>query len=205
MYLLAMGSPTHPLTAESWNAVQRNTFDYGGIRFIASYGALFIHQYLHVWTDLRNRRDRFANYVRNSVEAVRAHKTWCMLQHGRFPWIDERVWGFSACDTPAGSYAAWAAPPVMGAWDGTLAPHAAGGSLREHHPRSFARYSFVNAFRPGVNGWFDNDVIAIDLALILLMAENVRTGAVREATMQSPELQRGMAAAGFADDPECVG
>jgi hypothetical protein len=214
MYLLAIGSPTHPLAPPVWEAVQRNTYDYGGIRFISSFGALFIHQYLHVWVDVRGLSDGHANYFQNSVAATRAHKAWCMLQHGRFSWVDERVWGFSACDTPHGLYAAWAAPPVVGDWDGTLSPHAAGGSLpllpeesivvlkamRDHHPRCFRRYGFVNAFNPGTDqgsGWFDSDVIASDLALILLMAENQQTGLVRANFMKNVEIHRAMQAVGF--------
>ena len=215
MYLLAIGAPRYPLQPATWNAIQRNTFDYGGIRFISSYGALFIHQYLHVWTDLRGWNDGTADYVQNSVAAIRAHKTWCMLQHGRFPWVDERVWGFSASDAPSGSYAAWAAPPVVGNWDGTLSPHAAGGSLtllpeesivvlkamREHFGECFTRYGFVDAFNPGLDPsrrWFDGDVIAIDLALTMLMAENYRTGSVREAGMHSREVMNAMHLIGFA-------
>ena len=214
MYLLAIGSPTHPIAPDVWGQIERNTYDYGGIRFISSFGALFIHQYLHVWVDMRNMHDGHADYFQNSIAAIRAHKTWCMLQHGQYPWIDERTWGFSASDTAHQNYAAWAAPPVVGSWDGTLAPHAAGGSLplipeecivvlkamREHHPRCFGRYGFVNAFNPGANGghgWFDRDIIASDLALILLMAENQRTGAVRSTFMRNPEIGRAMEAVGF--------
>ncbi len=214
MYLLAIGSPTHPLQQRSWNAIVRNTFDYGGIRFISSFGALFIHQYLHIWADVRGLRDGYANYFENSVSAVRAHKTWCMLQHGRYPWVDERVWGFSASDSDLGSYMAWAAPPIVGSWDGTLAPHAAGGSLplmpeecivvlkamREHHPRCFRRYGYVNAFNPGADGgkgWFDTDVIASDLGLTMLMAENHSTGSVRAEFMRNAEMRHALAATGF--------
>ena len=214
MYLMAIGSPTHPLPAQVWQQIQRNTFDYGGIRFISSFGALFIHQYPHVWLDLRGLNDGHANYFENSISAIRAHKTWCMLQHGLYPWVDERVWGFSASDTPHRSYAAWAAPPVVGSWDGTLAPHAAGGSLplipeecivvlmamREHHPSCFQKYGFVNSFNPGEHagkGWFDTDVIAADLALIMLMAENQQTGSVRSSFMRNTEIVAAMQAVGL--------
>ncbi len=222
MYLLAIGSPTHPLAPECWAGIERSTYDYGGIRFISSFGALFIHQYLHVWADIRGLRDGYTDYWENSISAVRAHKTWCMLQHCRFPWVDERVWGFSASDTSHGTYSAWAAPPVVGDWDGTLAPHAAGGSLtllpeesivvlkamREHYPQCFSRYGYVNAFRPragrwnsreaaNARDWFDSDVIANDLALTMLMAENQRTGSVRSAFMRNAEIHRALELTGF--------
>jgi hypothetical protein len=214
MYLLAIGSPTHPIPASSWDAVTRNTYDYGGIRFISSFGALFIHQYPHLWLDLRTVRDRYANYFNNSIAAMRAHKTWCMLQHGRFGWVDERIWGFSASDTPHGAYAAWGAPPTVGDWDGTLSPHAAAGGLvlmpeecivalkafRSTYPRSWTKYGFVNAFNPGTpnGGWYDPDIISIDLGLSMLMVENLLTGNVWASCRQIPELTRSMKAVGFS-------
>jgi len=213
MYLLAIGSSTHPIPASSWDAVTRNTYDFGGIRFISSFGALFIHQYPHIWLDLRSTRDHYANYFQNSIAAMRAHKTWCMLQHGRFDWVDERIWGFSASDNPRGSYSAWGAPPVVGDWDGTLSPHAAAGGLvllpeecivalktfRTLYPRSWERYGFVNAFNPGSpdGGWYDPDIISIDLGLGMLMVENLLTGSVWAACRQIPELARSMKAVGF--------
>jgi hypothetical protein len=213
MYLLAIGSPTHPLPASSWDAFTRNTYDYGGIRFISSFGALFIHQYPHLWVDLRSVRDQYVSYFQNSIFAMRAHKTWCMLQHGKFEWIDERVWGFSASDTPRGAYSAWAAPPVVGDWDGTLSPHAAAGGLvlmpeecivalktfRSVYPKSWTRYGFVNAFNPGSadGGWYDTDVISIDLGLSMLMVENLMSGSIWAAARQIPSFARSMRAVGF--------
>ena len=213
MYLLAIGSPTHPLPASSWDAVTRNTYDYGGIRFVSSFGALFIHQYPHLWVDLRSVRDRYVNYFQNSIFAMRAHKTWCMLQHGKFDWIDERIWGFSASDTPRGAYSAWAAPPVIGDWDGTLSPHAAAGGLvlmpeecivslktfRSLYPKSWTRYGFVNAFNPGSpdGGWYDTDTIAIDLGLSMLMVENLLSNSLWTLSRQIPAYERSMKAVGF--------
>jgi hypothetical protein len=213
MYLMAIGSPSHALPEASWDAITRNTDDFGGIRFISSFGALFIHQYPHVWLDLRGTHDRYANYFQNSVSAMRAHKTWCMLQHGKFDWIDERVWGFSASDTPRKTYAAWGAPPVVGQWDGTLCPHAAAGGLallpeesvvalktfRSLYPKSWQRYGFVNAFNPGSpdGGWYDPDIIAIDLGLSMLMIENQQSEGVWTACRRIPEIQTAMRAVGL--------
>lgn len=213
MYLLAIGSPTHPLPASAWQGIQRNTYDYGGIRFISSVGALFIHQYPHIWLDLRGLHDGHTDYFQNSISAMRAHKTWCMLQHGRFSWIDERTWGFSASDTPRESYSAWGAPPEIETWDGTLAPHAAGGgialmpeecvtvlkAIRDHHPKAFQRYGFVNAFNPGASaaGWYDPDIISIDLGLTMLMIENQRSGSIRTTGNQIPALASAMTQVGF--------
>jgi hypothetical protein len=58
MYAVAIASETHGLPPAIWDRIERHVYDYGGIRFISSYGALFIHQYPHLWLDLRMMRAR---------------------------------------------------------------------------------------------------------------------------------------------------
>jgi hypothetical protein len=48
-----------------------------------------------------------------------------------------------------------------------------------------------------LKNWFDSDVVGIDTGIILLMAENARSGYIWEVFMQNPEAQRGMQLAGF--------
>ena len=62
MYLLAIGSPTHPITVETWNALQRPLVQFGGIDYISGLAPLFIHQYAHAWCDYRDQRDLHTNY-----------------------------------------------------------------------------------------------------------------------------------------------
>jgi hypothetical protein len=219
MYLLAIGSPTHPAPASSWEAITRNEYDYGGIRYISSKGSLFIYQYPHIWFDLRNVHDRHTNYWQNSISAMRAHKQWCLTQHGEFPWIDESIWGCSAGDNVGGGYSAWGGPPPLAKWDGTIHPHAAGGALpllpaecinalqtmRQRYPKSMTRYGFVEAFRPDEalsagKGWYDPDVIGPDLGMIALMAENLRSGSIWKAFMKNEDLRHAMRAVGFEPD-----
>ena len=98
----------------------------------------------------------------------------------------------------------------MGPIDGTVVPSAAGGSLpflpaealrvlrtmRTKYPSSWTKYGFVNAFNP-LKNWYDSDVIGIDTGIVLLMAENLRTGFVWDTFMRSAEAKRGMEKAGF--------
>ena len=65
MYLLGLGSPTHPLKPPAWDAWKRTTFEYDGIRYIGSFAPLFIHQYSQAWFDFRDKRDRYADYFQN--------------------------------------------------------------------------------------------------------------------------------------------
>ena len=72
MYLLGLGSSTSPLPVQTWHAWKRTTFEYDGLRYIGSFAPLFVHQYSQAWFDFRNRRDRYADYFRNSVDRHRS-------------------------------------------------------------------------------------------------------------------------------------
>lgn len=57
--------------------------------------------------------------------------------------------------------------------------------------RVYGRYGFVDAFNPNTS-WVDTDVIGINVGIILLSAENARTGAVWRWFMKNPEIPRAM-------------
>lgn len=215
MYLMAIGSPTHPIPAETWESVQRPVVSYGGIDYISGVAPLFIHQYPQAWCDYRDIRDRHANYFVNSIAATRAHQLWCLVQGQKFPWIDQDMWGISASDSRQG-YRVWGGPPSMGPLDGTLVPNAVAGSLvflpaecshvlltmRERFgEKLYGRYGFADAFQPKA-GWFGQDVIGIDLGIGLLMAENLRTGFVWEYFMKNREIAHAMREVAFHPDPD---
>ena len=212
MYLLAMGSSSHPLPKDVWLAWKRMVFEYDGLRYIGSFAPLFVHQYSQAWFDFRHKHDRYANYFQNSVIATDVHRRFCLELHKQFPDYTNALWGITASDSVRG-YVVWGGPPAMGPIDGTIAPAAAGGSLpflpaatmrvlrniHDHYPKAWCRYGFVDAFNP-LTGWYDTDVIGIDTGITMLMAENARTGFVWQTFMKNPEAQRGMAAAGFEPD-----
>ena len=128
MYLLGLGSSTHPLPAETWNAWKRTTFEYDGLRYIGSFAPLFIHQYSQAWFDFRGKRDRYANYFNNSITATEVHRRFCLQLHKQFPDYSDDLWGITASDSQYG-YVVWGGPPEIGPIDGTIVPSAAGGSL----------------------------------------------------------------------------
>lgn len=210
MYLLALGSRTNPIPAESWDAWHRPTRSYEGLKWIDSDTPLFTHQYSHAWFDFRDRRDRYANYFDNSRLATEAHRLHCASLSTRFPWYSNTMWGVTASDSRAG-YSPWGGFDSRPDYDGTIVPCAAGGSLpflpgpclevlegtmAKYGDRVWGRYGFSDAFHPEAN-WTSPDVLGIDLGIMLIMAENFRTGAVWEAMMSNPEAQRGMKAAGL--------
>ena len=78
LYVLGIGSPTHPISAESWYAWQRPFYQYGNYQFVSG-GPLFTHQYSEAWIDFRNRRDRgFMDFFLNSVNATRSNQQYCL-------------------------------------------------------------------------------------------------------------------------------
>jgi hypothetical protein len=209
MYLMGLGSFTHPLPAETWNAWKRTVFEFDGLRYIGSFAPLFVHQYSQAWFDFRGKRDKYADYFDNSRIATQAHRLFCLELSKRFSDYSEDLWGITASDSQNG-YVVWGGPPAMGPIDGTVVPAATGGSLpflsqecmrvirtiRSRYPNAWCRYGFVDAFNPLTN-WYDNDVIGIDTGITMLMAENVRTGFVWNTFMKNPEAKRGMERAGF--------
>ncbi len=210
IYLLGIGSPTHPLPADSWNAWSRPPISYAGYNYIYGDSPLFVHQFSHAWFDFRNRRDAYANYFDNSVNATKAHKQFCLSLRPKFPDYSENLWGITSSDSERG-YTAWGGPPAKGPIDGTVVPCATAGSLPFVFPDCITvlrniratygslvwkRYGFVDAFNPLTN-WYNADVIGIDQGISMLMTENQRAGFVWQVFNAAPEVQHAMAAVGF--------
>ncbi|MGB8507240.1 MAG: glucoamylase family protein, partial [Pyrinomonadaceae bacterium] len=80
LQLLAVGSPTHPITPRAWLAWERRRITYANYTFLNG-GPLFTHQYSQAWVDFRGWRERWyphTNYFDNSVAATRAHRQFCL-------------------------------------------------------------------------------------------------------------------------------
>lgn len=210
IYLLGMGSPTRSVPAETWQAWTRPKVEFQGLEFISGNDPIFTHQYSHAWFDFRGKRDKYANYFENSVTATKAHKLFCLSLRERFPDYSEELWGISASDY-ANGYTAWGGPPPEGPIDGSIVPCATGGSLPflfddcmkvlrtlrgPYAKRVWSKYGFLDAFNP-LTGWYDTDVLGIDLGITMVMAENHRTGFVWEQFMKDEAMKRGMERAGF--------
>jgi hypothetical protein len=146
LYVLALGSPTHPLPAESysawassykWKTVDGYEYLYGG--------SLFIHQYSHCWLDLRSIQDAFMrdkgiDYFENSRRATYAQRAYAIRNPLEFTGYGADFWGLTASDGPGPivrkiggierrffDYVARGTP--YGPDDGTIAPSAAAASL----------------------------------------------------------------------------
>jgi hypothetical protein len=146
LYVLALGSPTHPLKDDcykAWTATYQWENLYGCDCLYA--GPLFVHQFSHAWIDFRGIQDRFmrekhSDYFENSRRAVQIQREYARRNPQEFPGYDEHCWGLTACDGPSDDlpemsdeprrlfgYAARGVP--YGPDDGTLAGWAALASL----------------------------------------------------------------------------
>ena len=84
LYVLGLGSPTHPLPAESYTA-WTSTCEWKTIygRELLYGGPLFIHQYSHIWLDVRGIQDKFArdegfDYCENSRRATYVQREYAI-------------------------------------------------------------------------------------------------------------------------------
>ena len=205
LYLLAIASPTYPITSASWHALWRDRYRYEGHSYFTTIGVpLFMHQYSHAWIDYRNRREATGDridYFQNSVAATLAHRAFCVNLRHDFPHFGPDVWGITASDSAKG-YLAWSGPPRDVDIDGTVVPSAAGGSLmftpelatraiwtmhEKYGGKIYGKYGFVDAFNPKT-GWIDTDVVGINAGIILLSAENMRSAKVWRWFMQNREI-----------------
>jgi hypothetical protein len=210
LYLLAIGSKTHSVSPDSWDAFTRPPMVYDQYEYIGAADPLFVHQYSHAWFDFAHRQDAYTNYFANSVTATQAHKAFC-LSLGR--GYSDDYWGVSASDWEHG-YTAWGGPPLMGPVNGSVVPNATAGSLpfapqeclrvlrslkTKFGVDAWGRYGFCDAFHPELL-WYDPDVLGIDLGIGVLMAENLRSKLIWKTFMQNPEAIAAMEMCGFRED-----
>ncbi|MGH9727543.1 MAG: glucoamylase family protein [Candidatus Acidiferrales bacterium] len=146
LYVLGLGSPTHPLPQRSysaWASSYRWKTIYGQ-KFLYA-GPLFIHQLSHLWINFRGIQDKYMqqkgiDYFENSRRATVVQQQYAMQNPQQFAHYAEHCWGITASDGPGPTtcrvkgvdrkffgYLARGAP--FGPDDGTIAPWGVVASL----------------------------------------------------------------------------
>jgi hypothetical protein len=216
LYLLALGSPTHPVPTSTWQTWT------GGYSWQTHYGYSFVnfpplfgHQYSHCWVDFRNGQDlymrgRGITYFENSRRATLAQREYCIANPGGFLGYGPNLWGLTASDGPNNTYDARGAPPAQND-NGTITPTAPASSivfapevvlpalhnLYSNYPQLWGPYGFRDAFNLQQN-WYDTDYLGIDEGPIVIMIENYRTfGTVWDRFMMNDPIRVGLTRAGF--------
>lgn len=106
LYVLALGSPTHPVPAasyEAWAATYEWRTVYGSPLLYA--GPLFTHQLSHIWIDFRGIQDSFmraheCDYFENARRATQMQQQYAIRNPLGFAGYGEHSWGFTASDGP---------------------------------------------------------------------------------------------------------
>ncbi|MBW7887665.1 MAG: Tat pathway signal protein [Bacteroidetes bacterium] len=178
LYLLALGSPTHPIAPEAWSEYTKSYLweKYFGYEFV-SFAPLFGHQYTACWVDLRGIRDAYMrkkeiDYFENSRLATYANRAYAVENPRKFRGYGQNLWGFSACDGPADEtrtvdgmqrrFLAYGARGHSYHWtsdDGTITPTAAGGSIAFAPEICFSALKTMREEIPGLwstYGFFDS-------------------------------------------------
>jgi hypothetical protein len=148
LYVLALGSPTHPISPEAWRAYV-GTYEWGecfGQRLV-NFSPLFGHYYSHAWIDFRDVQDDAmaelgVDYFENSRRAAYSQRAYAVANPGRWRDYGGTCWGLTACDGPVNrtvvsegrtsvhrTYWARGVSARGVRDDGTLAPSAAASAL----------------------------------------------------------------------------
>lgn len=148
LYILAMGSPTHPARDDAWQTFVRSCrwIDFYG-QLHVNFTPLFGHQYSHVWIDFRGIQDKFIkrqgiDYFENSRRATYAQRSYAIENPMGWKDYNSNIWGLTACDGPSNvdleylgekrhfwTYTARGVSALGTRDDGTIAPTAVGGSI----------------------------------------------------------------------------
>lgn len=154
LYLLGLGSPTHPLDEAVW-PTWTSTYeweDFYGYEHV-NFTPLFGHQYSHMFVDYRGIQDGWMrtksaelgepyDYFENSRRATLSQHAYAIDNPMGWAGYDDLIWGLTASDGPSDreaevdgetrqfhTYWARGASADHVNDDGTIAPTAAGGSI----------------------------------------------------------------------------
>jgi hypothetical protein len=111
VYILALGSPTHPVSSESyerWTETYDKTWgEFQGQEHLGG-GPLFWHQYAQMWIDFRGIQDAYMqkkgiDYFTNSQRAALSQREYAI--HNPLGWVGygPQLWGLTASNGPKGS------------------------------------------------------------------------------------------------------
>ena len=212
-YLLALGSPTHPIPSDTWQALRRpitRPQADGPSMVYTPDGSLFAYLLPLIWFDLRNQHDATLDYWTNARSAILENQRFCQRQAPRFRTYREGLWGVSAAMGPDGYAAYGAEPAVRVKHDGTVAPYVVATSigwlpeeslqtlhrLEELAPNSWTRYGYGDAVNVD-RDFVCRHTIALDQGMALLAIENLRSGLIWRLFMSHPVAQRALRAAAF--------
>jgi len=213
LYVLAAGSPTHPVSKDSflaWTLTYQWENLYGHDFLYA--GPLFVHQFSHAFIDFRGIRDRFmrekrSDYFQNTIEAIAVQQEYARRNPLELVGYDASCFGISAGEGPSG-YMARAIP--YGPDDGTISPSAtlscvpftpdvavsATRAMIDRYPSIACEWRLPSGFN-ATNAWISPGWFGLDQGIVVLMIENHRSELIWNLFKRCPHIERGLRRSGF--------
>jgi len=211
--LLALGSDTYGIQPETWNNMMHRWVEHYGYTSVF-YSPLFVHQYHHLYYDLREVTAQGIDYFWNSQVATYANRETVLADPVMFP--DPQVWGLTASGGPGpppGDYKNYGTGPNEDN-DGTIAPSAAISSITftekesiecarrmyfEYKQLIWGLHGFTDSFNlsPEHTGYRNWSANALNNGEMIIAIENYRSGMPMNTFMQNRYVQQGLERAGF--------
>lgn len=220
-YVLAVASPTHPISPKVYDSCYRNSpyycngKEYFGIKLDLGMdygGPLFFTHYSYLGLDPETVEVDGVNlFDRNRAHAL-IHYNYAIENPNGHKDLGADLWGFTSSDDPLVGYTSH--HPGTDAENGTVSPTAAVSSIVYTPEESlrmirhlyydlgekvFGKYGFYDAYNPSmVEGQqVVKSHLAIDQGPQVVMIENYRSGMIWDLFMTCPEIQTGLKKLGF--------
>ena len=214
--LLAIGSPSYPVSPEVFYRFVRRKEAYGlGEPFIYTWhGGLFSYQYAHAWFSLRGLEDREQiDWWENSKRATLANREYIIDHAGESKTYGADAWGITSMRIPERYVMHYGTLPNgqdQAIHDGTISPSGPGGSivftpylslrmlkrLYLEHPQIWGPFGFRDSINEDT-GWVSPLYYGLGEGILLLAIENFRTGFVWQHFMKNPGVQKALERAQF--------
>lgn len=216
-YILAMGSPTHPVSRKNydyWTSGKgyqpKDVFGYRLEAALAGGGPMFLSHYSFIGLDPRRMADDYvpSGYFIRNVKHTLSNRGYCLQNAPAKNRYSESCWGLTASQIKDG-YAA--NEPLRDS--GTIAPTAALSSipytpqysfqvldylLGDFREKIWGPYGPFDAFAPRT-GWISDRYLAIDQLPIVCMVENYRSGLLWRLLMSDKDVRAGLERAGIRE------
>jgi hypothetical protein len=188
-----------------------NNSTYYGIKLDVGEGTgadLFFTQFSFMGFDPHGMTDRYTDYFRNNRNIALINHAYCAENPRKYIGYGTNCWGLSAGMNSGGGR------PLPRDDNGTICCSAALGSFPYTPQESMAAlkhfyrdlggkiwgiYGFHDGFNQTQN-WFDPVWMGLNQAVIVVMIENYRSGAIWKNFMKNPEIHPALAAIGFKPD-----
>lgn len=219
MYVLAAGSPTHPVSGDMFYSIGRDKRSYRGSKpvFDTWFGSSFTNQFSNAWVDFRGKIDKAGDdWFNDAVLNSQISRQYSIDEQDSFKTFGPDSWGLSAGQGPDGRYHGnFGAPPATAAnTDGTMVLSGAVGAIvftpkeslaamqnyYRNHPYTWGQYGFNSGYNLDVTPyWYASSVNGLEKGISIVMLENYRTGIIWRLYMQNDAIKRGIAAIGLME------